>query len=101
MHSARGLLHGSCVVESVIGAGRRNGTRPNVIWPVTLTLPATAGFTITLTVEAALVAPRLSVTTSEKVNVVAVATVGAANVGMAAVALVSVMAGAPAVCVHA
>jgi hypothetical protein len=72
-----------------------------VIWPVTLTLPATAGFTTTLTVEAALVAPRLSVTTSEKVSVEAAATVGATNVGRALAPLASVTAGVPAVCVHA
>src|SRR5690349_5482342 len=73
------------------------GTRPNVIVPLTSTFPAIGGFTVTVTVEAALDAPRLSVTTREKVRVVALATVGAVNVGCEAVALLSVTA-VPAVC---
>ena len=59
------------------------------------------GFTITLTVEAALFTPALSLTVRENVNVVAAVTVGAVNVGCEAVALESVMAGVPAVCVQA
>jgi hypothetical protein len=50
-----------------------------------------------LTTAAGLVAPRLSVTTSEKVNVAAVATVGAGKVGCEVVPLVSVTVGVPAV----
>ena len=52
-------------------AGMRvNRTRP-------VTMPAAGGFTVTVTDAAALLAPRLSVTTSEKVSVVTAATVGA------------------------
>ena len=69
--------------------------------PSQLTLPAGAGFTVTFTVAAGLAAPRLSVTTSEKVSVAAATTVGAVNVGCDVVPLVSVTAGVPAVCVHA
>ena len=57
-------------------------------------------FTVTLTVAAGLVAPRLSVTTSEKVSVVVVATVGAGKVGCEVVPLESVTVGVPAVWVH-
>ena len=54
-----------------------------------------SGFTVTLTVAAGLAAPRLSVTTSEKVSVVAAATVGAVKRGLRrSVPLVSVTAGA-------
>ena len=42
-----------------------------------------AGFTVIVTVAAPLLAKRLSVTTSEKVNVVATVTSGAMNVGCA------------------
>ena len=59
------------------------------------------GFTVTLTVAAGLIAPRLSVTTSENVSVDASATVGAGNVGCAVVPLVRVTVGVPAVCVQA
>ena len=77
-----------------------NNTRANVTAPVTVTLPATAGFTVTLTVDAALAAPRLSVTISENVNVVAVATDGAVKVGCETAALLSETA-VPAVWVQA
>ncbi len=70
-----------------------NLTRP-------LTMPAVGGFTVMLTLEAMLFAPRLSRTTSEKVSVVAAATVGAAKVGCATVALDSVTVGVPPVWVQ-
>ena len=60
-----------------------NLTRP-------LTTPAAGGFTMTLTFEAVLLAPRLSRTTSENVSVAAAATEGAAKVGCATVLLDSV-----------
>ena len=60
----------------------------------------TTGFTVTFTLAPALVAPRLSVTTSENVSVAAAATVGATNVGCAVVPAVSVTAGVPAVWVQ-
>jgi hypothetical protein len=72
--------------------------RTKVMRPVTL--PAAGGFTVTLTVEAALGAPSSSVTTSENVSVAAVVTVGAVNVGCEALALDKVTA-VPAVCVQA
>ena len=98
--AARGLLNGGGVVEPAVGrcSGERNA--PEVTRPVTLVLPATGGLTVTLTVAAGLAAPRLSVTTSEKVSVVAAATVGAVKVGCDAVLLDEVTA-VPAVCVHA
>jgi len=58
------------------------------------------GVMVTLTVEAELVAPRSSVTVSEKVRMVELATAGAVKVGCEAVELLSVTAG-PAVCVQA
>lgn len=58
------------------------------------------GLTEMFTVEAALAAPRLSVTTRENVSVVATAALGAVNVGWATVVLESVTA-LPAVCVQA
>ena len=72
--------------------------RTNVMRPVRL--PAGSGLTLMLTAAAGLVAPRLSVTVSEKVSVVAVATPGAVKVGCATVPLDSVTA-LPAVCVQA
>ena len=75
-------------------------TRAKRTRPVTFTLPATGGFTVMITVEAALTAPRLSVTTSENVRLVAATTVGAVKPGCAAVALESVTV-TPAVCVQA
>jgi hypothetical protein len=62
-----------------------------------VTVVAAGGFTVMLTVAAELVAPWLSVTSSEKVKTVAAPTVGAVNVGCAMVALLSATAG-PAVC---
>ena len=50
------------------------------------------GLTVILTVDAALAAPRLSVTISENVSVVALGTVGPGNVGCEAEALLSVTA---------
>ena len=55
-------------------------------------LPAAGGFTVTVIVEAGLAEPRLSVTTSENVSVVALPTAGAVNVGCDAVTLLSVTA---------
>jgi MoxR-like ATPase len=63
---------------------------------VEFVLPAAGGFTVTVIVEAGLAEPRLSVTTSENVRAVALATVGAGNVGCEVVVLLSVTA-APAV----
>ena len=63
-----------------------NRTRPDRL-PAGIT-----GFTATLTLDAGLVAPRLSVTVSEKINVVATATDGAVNVGCDTVLLESVTA---------
>jgi hypothetical protein len=59
-----------------------------------------SGLTVTFTVEAALEAPRLSVTISENVSVVTAPTSGAVNVGCAADVLDSVTV-APWVCDHA
>ena len=64
-------------------------------------MPATCGFTVTVTVAGALATPRLSVTVSENVSVVAAATVGAGKVGCDVVGFVSTTVGAPAVWVQA
>jgi hypothetical protein len=65
-----------------------------------LLVPASGGLTMTSTVSAVLTPPRLSVTANENVRVVALDTLGAAKVGNAVVAPVSVTA-APADWVHA
>ena len=87
--------HLGAVVQTSAGHGG-NTHEPHA---TDTTLPS--GFTVTLTVEAVLLAPRLSRTTSEKVSVVVAATEGAAKVGCATVELESVTAGLPAVWVQA
>ena len=60
----------------------------------------TTGLTVMFTVDAVLLAPRLSVTTSEKVSVATAADTGAGNVGCTAEAFESDTV-APPVCDHA
>src|SRR3954462_547897 len=71
--------------------------RTNVTCPSTV--PAATGFTVIFVVDAALLAPRLSVTLRENVSVAALVETGAVNVGCAAVVLESVT-DVPPVCVQ-
>src|SRR5690349_9878548 len=73
--------------------------RTNVTRPLTSTLFATSGATVTITVDGALAVPLPSDTVRLKVSAVFVVTVGAVNVALTELAPLSVTA-VPPVCVH-